>query len=83
VRALLRALGGALAACLLGAIALYRAVLAPLVGGRCRFAPSCSVYAAEAIRAYGPFVGSWRALRRLSKCHPFHRGGWDPPVRET
>ncbi len=83
MRSILRALSAAVAAALIGLIALYRVVLAPLLGGRCRFSPSCSEYAREAIRHYGPLRGSWRALVRLGKCHPFHPGGWDPPVREN
>ncbi len=68
---------------LLALIALYRVTLAPLLGGRCRFTPSCSEYAAQSIRSHGPFRGGWRTLVRLSKCHPFHPGGYDPPVGET
>jgi hypothetical protein len=56
----------------------YRVVLAPLIGGYCRFNPSCSVYAQEAIRAYGAAHGVQLAVRRLLRCHPFQRGGWDP-----
>jgi uncharacterized protein len=63
-------------------IALYRLLLAPLLGGRCRFTPSCSRYAADCVELHGPFRGGWLALVRLSKCHPFHPGGHDPPIRE-
>jgi putative membrane protein insertion efficiency factor len=56
----------------------YRALLAPLVGGYCRFTPSCSLYAAEAVRRHGARRGSGLALRRLVRCHPFHAGGYDP-----
>jgi putative membrane protein insertion efficiency factor len=63
---------------LLLAIDAYRALLAPLVGGYCRFVPSCSIYAAEAVRRHGAGRGSGLALRRLSRCHPFHHGGYDP-----
>lgn len=76
------ALRFALAELLLACIAVYRLVLAPLLGGRCRFEPSCSIYAAESIELHGPFRGALLALRRLGKCHPFHPGGYDPPVRE-
>ena len=67
-----------LAKLLLGLIAGYRAVLAPFLGGFCRFVPSCSVYADEAVRRYGAGKGLRLALLRLSRCHPFHRGGLDP-----
>ena len=56
----------------------YRVLLSPLLGGYCRFVPSCSVYAQDAIRRYGAGRGSLLALKRLSRCHPFHSGGWDP-----
>ncbi len=63
---------------LVGIIRLYQRLLSPLLGPRCRFAPSCSSYAAEAVRRYGAWRGSGLALRRLAKCHPFHPGGFDP-----
>jgi uncharacterized protein len=59
-------------------IEVYRVTLAPLIGGFCRFVPSCSVYAEEAIRRHGAGTGSWLAVRRVLRCHPFHRGGFDP-----
>lgn len=63
---------------LLGAIAVYRYTLSPFLGQRCRFHPSCSAYAAEALTKYGPLRGSWLALKRLGRCHPFNVGGYDP-----
>jgi uncharacterized protein len=67
---------------LLVVIAAYRRWLSPLLGPRCRFAPSCSAYAAEAIRTYGGGRGSWLAIRRIARCHPFNPGGHDPvPTR--
>ncbi|MGH2718008.1 MAG: membrane protein insertion efficiency factor YidD [Actinomycetota bacterium] len=60
-----------------GAIHLYQLFLSPLLGARCRFYPSCSSYAAEAISAYGLARGSWLAAKRLGKCHPWHPGGFD------
>ena len=57
---------------------LYRLLVSPLIGPACRFAPSCSVYAEEAVGRHGVARGGWMALRRLLRCHPFHPGGWDP-----
>lgn len=59
-------------------IRVYQRLLSPLLGPRCRFHPSCSQYAAEAIERFGPWRGGWLALRRLSRCHPLHPGGIDP-----
>jgi putative membrane protein insertion efficiency factor len=56
----------------------YRVLLSPLLGGHCRYWPSCSVYAEEAIRKHGAARGASLAARRLLRCHPFHRGGIDP-----
>lgn len=63
---------------LLAVIRAYRYLLSPLVGRHCRFTPTCSVYAMQAIEAYGAGRGSWLALRRLLRCHPLCRGGHDP-----
>jgi putative membrane protein insertion efficiency factor len=59
-------------------ISVYRAVLSPLLGPACRFAPSCSAYADEAIRRYGLLRGGRMAVKRILRCHPFHPGGFDP-----
>jgi uncharacterized protein len=59
-------------------IRIYRALLSPLLGPRCRYAPSCSAYAVEAIERHGVARGSWLALRRVARCHPWHQGGYDP-----
>ena len=56
----------------------YRVALSPLPGGFCRFLPSCSIYAQEAIVRHGAGRGSLLAARRLLRCHPFHPGGYDP-----
>ena len=56
----------------------YRRFVSPLLAPRCRFYPSCSAYALEAVQLHGALRGSWLAARRLSRCHPFHVGGLDP-----
>jgi putative membrane protein insertion efficiency factor len=64
------------------AITGYRRFISPLLPPRCRFLPSCSAYALEAVQVHGAARGSWLAVRRLSRCHPFHAGGLDPvPAR--
>lgn len=63
---------------LIGLIAVYRYAISPLLGPRCRFYPTCSCYAIEAIERHGPMFGSYLSLRRLLRCHPWHPGGFDP-----
>ena len=62
---------------LVGLLNGYRRFISPLLGQRCRFYPSCSAYALEAVQLHGAVRGSWLAVRRLSRCHPFHAGGLD------
>ncbi len=62
---------------LLGAIHFYRWMISPMLGNRCRFYPSCSQYALDAIKQFGALKGSFLTIKRLSKCHPFHKGGVD------
>ncbi len=56
----------------------YQLVLSPLMGSQCRFQPTCSHYAIEALQKHGAWRGSWLALRRIGRCHPWHPGGYDP-----
>lgn len=56
----------------------YKLVLSPVLPRACRFAPTCSEYALDAFRIHGAWRGGWLALRRISRCHPFHAGGIDP-----
>ena len=63
---------------LLVLISAYRILLSPLFGASCRFYPTCSTYALEAIETHGAVKGTWLALMRISKCHPWHPGGVDP-----
>ncbi len=68
----------------LAALRAYKLMLSPLFTGACRFDPSCSTYAADALRAHGLLSGTWLALRRLARCHPFGGSGYDPvPRRRT
>ncbi|MDH5727553.1 MAG: membrane protein insertion efficiency factor YidD [Gammaproteobacteria bacterium] len=59
-------------------IRFYRYCISPFLGSNCRYYPSCSCYADEAISKHGFIRGSWMAARRVSRCHPWHEGGFDP-----
>lgn len=76
--ALLGLLGRGLGLLMVAAVQLYRYTLSPMLGPRCRFAPSCSEYTIEAIRLHGPIVGLGYGLRRIVRCHPFGGSGYDP-----
>lgn len=65
----------------LSLIAVYRRAVSPLLGRNCRYHPTCSAYAEEAIERHGVLRGSWLALRRIGRCHPFNPGGLDPVPR--
>lgn len=57
----------------------YQQLVSPLLPRACRFSPTCSEYARQALVSHGLLAGSWLAARRLLRCHPFHSGGYDPP----
>ncbi len=62
----------------------YQRVLSPVMGGNCRYYPSCSEYTYEAIERYGLGRGTWMGVKRIGRCHPWHEGGFDPvPGSET
>lgn len=63
---------------LVGLVQFYRYFISPLIGSRCRFYPTCSTYALEAIKLYGGLKGGWLTLKRISRCHPLNEGGEDP-----
>ena len=66
------------AAIFLGLIRFYQLALSPFLGSRCRFTPTCSAYAVEAIRKWGPWKGGWLALKRIGRCRPGGGHGYDP-----
>jgi uncharacterized protein len=66
-------------AALIGSVRIYQWTLSPLVGPCCRFTPSCSQYFVLAVQKHGPWRGAYLGLRRLSRCHPWNPGGYDPP----
>lgn len=69
---------------LTGLIRIYAYAISPFLGVNCRFYPSCSAYAQEAIAVHGAMRGAWMSLRRLSRCHPWCPGGYDPvPLRPS
>ena len=72
------------ALCLMALIRTYQLTLSPFFGMHCRFHPTCSAYALEAVQRFGALRGGWLALRRLGRCHPWHPGGFDPvPERQA
>jgi hypothetical protein len=63
---------------LIALVRLYQLLLSPLLGRSCRFQPTCSHYALACLAQHGAWAGSWLAVKRIARCHPFHPGGYDP-----
>lgn len=63
---------------LIGLVRLYQILVSPWLGMHCRYEPTCSAYAIEALRLHGAWRGGWLAVARIGRCHPFHAGGHDP-----
>lgn len=64
-------------------IKLYQWFISPMLGNNCRFHPSCSKYAVEALKSHGLLIGGWLSSKRILKCHPLHPGGFDPVPEKT
>jgi len=63
---------------ILGLVWIYRITLGPLLGGHCRYHPTCSQYMIDAVHKHGPWRGGWRGVKRICRCHPGRCGGYDP-----
>lgn len=80
---MLKALGTLLAWPLLALVWLYRILISPWLGSNCRYEPTCSKFALEALREHGAFRGTWLAARRIGRCHPWGGSGYDPVPDKT
>lgn len=63
---------------LIGCVRLYQLIIAPYLPDSCRYHPTCSQYSTEALRQYGALKGGWLAIKRIARCHPWSKGGYDP-----
>ena len=79
LRSAIRLPGRILAGLLIGLVRIYQKLISPLLGSHCRYHPTCSEYFVQAVRKYGPLVGTWKGICRILRCHPWHPGGFDPP----
>lgn len=64
---------------LIGVVRVYQVLLSPVLGGNCRFSPTCSAYFIQAVKKHGALRGAAQGVLRIARCHPFHPGGYDPP----
>jgi len=78
VRWIIKNFSSLLVRCAIGLVRFYQLYISPLKGPTCRFYPTCSTYSIQAFKKYGFLKGLWLTIRRVSKCHPFHPGGYDP-----
>ncbi len=78
MKALLKKVGQVVQHGLIRLIKLYRLLFSPWIGRNCRFEPTCSQYTQSAIERFGALNGTWLGVKRLSRCHPWHEGGYDP-----
>jgi len=74
----MKTLLGILALPFIALIKLYQVIISPWLGPQCRYTPSCSAYGVEALKKYGLFKGGWLTLKRISRCHPWGKHGYDP-----
>ena len=79
IRAVYLCVNWVLAGVLIAIVSLYRWTISPMLGRCCRFEPSCSLYFIQAVQKYGAFIGTWKGVCRILRCHPWHPGGYDPP----
>lgn len=79
MQTLLRPLANIPAVCLVLLVRAYQLLISPWLGRNCRFTPTCSRYFIASVEQYGALRGSWRGMKRVLRCHPFHPGGHDPP----
>jgi putative membrane protein insertion efficiency factor len=77
--AVIAIINGAASRVLIFMVRIYQWTLSPVIGRQCRFEPTCSHYFIGAVRKYGPWSGAIRGILRICRCHPWHKGGYDPP----